>query len=142
MVEGTSCIDHFYQMLAWENEKPENLQVHNLTVLCYYLQHPSLYSPEGLEYAKGLLVDFVDKGLSTQEVRRQNRDRVSSSVRQFKVTATPQSFGVYVHPVHWSLTAADVTAGSVDTYCEKVRAWAASLLEELKRSGNISERKP
>src|SRR5512143_3084115 len=111
VAEGANCVDHFYQMLAWENEKQANLEVHNLTVLCYYLQHPSLYSPEGLKFAMGLLVDFLEKGLPPQEVRRRNRQQVSSSQRNFKIKATPQSYGVYAHPVLWRLTAADVTAG-------------------------------
>jgi hypothetical protein len=139
LVEGGTCFDHFYQMLAWENEKPANGEVHNLTVLCYYLQHPGLYSPAGLDYAMSLLVDFLDKGLSPQEVRRINQHPVSSSQRKFKITATPESFGAYARPVHWRLTAADVTAGTLDTYLEKVRGWAQATLDELKSSGNIRE---
>src|SRR5512145_2930017 len=61
--EGQTCQDHFHQMLFWENEHPPLGEVHHLMVLCYHLQHPSLYAPEGLEYAKGLLVDFIERGL-------------------------------------------------------------------------------
>ncbi len=31
-------------------------------VLCYHLQHPSLYSPEGLDEAKRLLIEFLEHG--------------------------------------------------------------------------------
>ena len=63
-----SCVDDFNELLAWEADNPAYAQeVHHLTVLCYHLQRPSLYSPEGLAGAKGLLVDFVEGGLSPLE---------------------------------------------------------------------------
>jgi hypothetical protein len=48
---GNTCSVCFNLMLAWEFEHPEAASVHHLTVLCYYLQHPSMYSPEGLAHA-------------------------------------------------------------------------------------------
>jgi hypothetical protein len=48
----TTCQDGFHQMLFWENEDPANGAVHHLMVVSYHIQHPSLYSPEGLENAK------------------------------------------------------------------------------------------
>jgi hypothetical protein len=135
--EGNTCQDHFNQMGVWEIENPEyHRQVHHLMVLCYYLQHPSLYSPEGLGFAKQLLVDFVERGVTPQQVRRRDRGRVDSSKRKFKINGTPERHGAYAHPVAWPMTAANVTGGGPDRYCDSVRAWAQSMLAALRASGN------
>jgi hypothetical protein len=62
--EGDNCEADFHQMLFWEAERPEIYEVHHLMVLGYHLQHPHLYSVEGLENALGLLQDFVSEGLT------------------------------------------------------------------------------
>lgn len=134
------CIDDFHQMLAWEAENPAFWEVHQLMVLCYHLQHPSLYSPEGLTWAIHVLAEFVEHGVTTQEVRKRNRDTLDSSKRKWKVTGTSDSFGKYERPVHWEITAADVIAGGMDNYCESVRAWARSTLEVLRALGNLQSK--
>jgi hypothetical protein len=135
--DGKTCQDQFHQMLFWENEFPEYGVVHHLTVLCYHLQHPSLYSPEGLEYSKQLMVDFLERGLSPEEVRRRSRGQVDSGKRAWKVTGSFAGRGAYAHPVQWNMTAGDVTAGGAEQYVEKVRQWAAGILVDLRVSKNI-----
>ncbi len=129
---GAECADFFYQMLYWENERAENGEVHHLAVLCYYLQHPSRYSPDGLVYAQELLRDFVDRRLSPQAVRRSRRDSVNSGSRGWKVTARKGAGAAYPHPPRWTVTAADVVAAGIDRYRESVRQWAQSMREALK----------
>src|SRR5512133_3431095 len=106
-----TCQDHFHQMLAWELENPSLGEVHHLMVLSYHLQHPSLYSPEGLKGAMQLLADFLERGIAPNEVRRRDRAAMDSGNRKFKITGTAQSHGAYAHPVQWTMTAADVVAG-------------------------------
>jgi len=131
--DGRTCRDHFDQMLAWEFEDPGGAgAAHHLTVLCYHLQHPSLYSPEGLEYGKRLLAEFVDGGVSPEAVRRRNRDHVNSINHKFKIKGTPDSHGSYDHTIAWTMTAADVTTDGLNDYCERVRAWAWSVYAALK----------
>jgi hypothetical protein len=137
-VDGITCQDHFHQMLFWEAENPAYGAVHHLMVLCYHLQHPSLYSPDGLIEGKRLLVNFLERGLTTAEVRGCNRDRLDSGKRSFKIKGTPDSRGAYDQPMHWTITAPDVTAGGADHYCDNVRAWARSVYEVLKSSGALS----
>lgn len=136
--EGQTCQDHFYQMLAWEHEKPDNLVVHHLTVLCYHLQHPGLYSPEGLSGAIRLLDDFVARGLTPEQVRKRDRAAVNSHERSWKITGTPDSHGVYDRPVHWTMTAANVIENGIDTYRDSVWAWARSMHESLKGAGILT----
>jgi hypothetical protein len=121
----------------WELENPALQVVHHLMVLSYHIQHPSLYSPDGLNAAKGLLVEFLERGATTEQVRKRNRVIMDSGKRTFKIKRTADSQGVYGHPVTWTMTAGDVTAGGVDAYCDHVTAWARSILESLKVSGNL-----
>jgi hypothetical protein len=134
-----TCQDHFHQMLFWEAEDPVLGGVHHLMVLGYTLQHPSLYSSQGLENAIGLLLDFLEKGLEPGQVGVKMRAVVESGKRSWTITARPSSQGTYTNPVHWSMTAADVVAGGPESYCQNVRAWAQSILKTLKESGNLSK---
>ncbi len=140
--EGQACVDHFDRMLAWEFEDPGGAgAVHHLTVLCYQLQHPSRYSREGLNEAKQLLVEFVERGVSPDEMRQRNRARVDSGKRHWNIKATPTSIGSYPNPIPWTMTAADVTAGGLDGYGNRVREWARSVYKTLKTSDNFSDAK-
>jgi len=129
---GETCETHFHQMLFWEAEYPAYGEVHHLMVLCYYLQHPSLYSSDGLKEARRLLVEFVEHGTAPVEVRQRNRNHVDSGKRKWRIKATATLHGAYDQPVTWPMTAADVVAGGSDQYCDKVRAWAKSINETLK----------
>jgi len=130
---GQTCETYFHQMLFWEAEYPaDGAEVHHLMVLCYHLQHPSLYSPEGLEEARRLLVEFVEDGASPVEVRKRNRARVDSSRRHWKIKGTADSHGSYIHAMAWTMTAADVLAGGSASYCDNVRAWAGLVNSTLK----------
>ena len=132
-----NCQDYFHQMLYWENENPDNGEVHHLMVLCYCLQHPILYSQEGLENAKQLLFDFVEAGKTPQEVRRRDRAHVDSQNRQWEINATANSKGAYKTAVSWSVTAKDVVDSGINNYCASVRHWADITLQTLRTSGNM-----
>ncbi len=120
-------------MLFWEAEYPaDGAEVHHLMVLCYHLQHPSLYSPEGLNEARRLLAEFVEHGLSPAEARQRNRARVDSRRRNWKIKGTAESRGSYRHAVVWDMTAADIVAGGAENYCNNVRGWAQSINDALK----------
>lgn len=130
-VDGLTCTDHFHQMLFWEAETPPLGEVHHLMVLCYHLQHPALYSPAGLEFSRGLLEDFVVRGVTPAEVRQRDRDTVDSGKRNFKITGRLGAQGSYPQPVPWTMRAADVVAGGAAHYIDNVRAWAQSVHEAL-----------
>jgi hypothetical protein len=134
---GTNCEKYIHQMLYWENEKAVRGRVHHLAVLGYHLQHPSLYSPEGLKYSLQLLLDLLEGGVSPQQVRKQRGSEVDSRQRKWKITGKPGTLGAYTHPVNWSLTAQDVVNAGADQYIDKVQAWAHSILADLRRSGNL-----
>lgn len=123
-------------MLNWEFEY--NLpDVHHLMVLSYHLQHPSLYSPQTLKDSVQMLIQFVEDGVTPQQMRKKIGKAVDSGVRKHKITGTPESHGEYVHPVTWTKTAADVTSGGVENFYANVRQWAASILAALRESGEV-----
>ncbi|MCA0454163.1 MAG: DUF5946 family protein [Chloroflexi bacterium] len=132
-----TCETTFHQMLYWEHENQANWVVHHLMVLCYYMQHPSLYSQEGVEVGKGLLTAFVKEGRSPAEMREANRDSVNSKNREWKITARPDNKGAYTNPVTWSMHAADVVRRGEAQYVESVREWAKSAYADLLATGNI-----
>jgi len=136
--QDLTCQDYFHQMLFWEAENSELGEVHHLMVLAYSLQHPSLYSSQGLENAMGLLVDFLVNGLEPHQVGVNMRAVVDAGKRSWTITARLDSQGSYAHPVHWPVTAAQVVAGGPEAYCQNVRDWAGSILKTLKESGNLS----
>ncbi len=125
--DGQTCQEFFHQMLFWENEVPALGEVHHLMVLCYHLQHPSLYSTEGLRHARRLLAEFVEEGLTPQASRRRNRERVDSGQRKWSITARPGDKGRYERPPQWAMTAADVVGAGRAAYREQVVEWARSI---------------
>ena len=135
---GTTCEDLFHQMLYWENADPQKGIVHHLLVLAYHLQHPSLYSPDGLEYGLQLLVNFVERGVSPQHVRRQSHSKVDSNKRNWKIRGKTGAQGSYRHPVRWKMTAQDVVAAGDDRYIDSVQEWARTILADLRSSGNLT----
>ncbi len=135
--EGKTCTEAFHQMLFWEAEDPSLGAVHHLTVLCYHLQHPSLYSSETLNGAKQLLVDFMERGISPKTVRQRDRTKLDSSNRSWKIKGTSASHGAYLYPICWIMTASAVIAGGMENYCENVEAWAQSILRSLRASDNL-----
>lgn len=127
-----TCADDFHQLLFWENERPELGDVHHLMVLCYHLQHPSLYSAAGLHHARQLLAGFVADGLSPQAVRQRQRVAVASGNRAWSVTARPGDQGSYERPVAWSMTVGDVVSTGIDNYRPQIRNWANSVHDILR----------
>ena len=140
--DGQTCIDAFHT-LGFREMDSRLLDVHHLMVLCYHLQHPSLYSPEGLAGAARLLVDFVEGGITPQAVRRRDARMLDSRVRRHKIRGTAASQAAYAHPVTWTMTAADVVAAGIDHYYDSVHAWARSVIGSMRASANLpAARKP
>jgi len=139
--DGQTCQDHFYTMGFWEMENPAFIpDAHHLMVLSYHLQHPELYSPEGLAGAIRMLDAFLMEGVSTQTMRREIRDAVDSGKRKHPITAKGDRFGRYSQPVRWTMWAGDVTAAGMDSYVASVKVWAGSIHAALREAGAITTR--
>ncbi len=135
--DNQTCNDDFNTLLGWETEDIEKWQVHHLSVLAYHLQHPTIYSQEGLDGAIKLLAEFIETKITPDEVRKREKDRLNSNRRRFKITSTEDSRGTYPHPVKWKRTAADVVAAGPEDYVENVKSWAMSIYNHLKATDNL-----
>jgi hypothetical protein len=136
--EGATCQDYFNQMLYWEFEDLERFGTgHHLMVLCYHLQHPSLYSPQGLAGAMQLLVGFVVRGDTPRDVRRQQQSALDSGNRTYKITGTPEAPGAYKNSVLWTMTAADVVARGKQQYVDSIHEWTRTVYNDLRASRNL-----
>lgn len=127
---GKTCADHFHQMLEWEFTDPVAGSVHHLTVLCYYIQHPSLLSPEGLAEQQALLRRFIEEGITPVEMRESIRDRVDSGKRDWSLKPKGQPAS-YDRPMPWPMTVSDAAGESLEGYVERVTAWANAVLATL-----------
>jgi hypothetical protein len=132
-----TCQEIFHEMLYWEAENPSLGEVHHLMVLCYHLQHPSMYSPEGLDQAKSLLYYFVEVGVHPQQIRRRDGSKLSSQNRKWKIKATEKSRGSYQNEIHWKMVTKDVVFAGKNNYCHSVRKWAKTTYEILKATNNF-----
>jgi len=137
LVGFANCQDDFHEMLFWENEHPGYGSVHHLLVLCYHLQHPGLYSPDGLAYGLQLLVDFLENDLTPEEARQRGQEQANSNKRSWKVTARAGWHGSYRYPVSWSIRAGDLTRAGPQDYLYNIQSWAESILADLRASGNL-----
>lgn len=137
----SECRDYLNEMVKWDFEDFTGAgKVHHLTVLSYNLQHPSVYSPKGLEDAKESLVEFLKNPGSFHEHDKRNRERLGSDVRDWKIAGTPESHGEYSPTPVWTMRAADVVRGGLDAYIENVTKWAGSVRDSLMESGNLKDR--
>lgn len=135
--DGETCQEFFHQMLYWENEVAENGSVHHLMVLCFYLQHPALYSKEGLVHARQLLKDFILEGFTPSQVRKERRSQLSSDNRKWKLKGDQDNRGSYNKPMVWKMTAHDVVQGGIEKYIASVTAWAEKTCEVLQENENV-----
>lgn len=136
--EGKMCRDYFEEMITWDFEDFLGAgQVHHLTVLCYNLQHPHVYSKRGLEDAKDFLHEFVEKNVSFEEHDKRNRERLGSDVRDWKITGSDEDHGSYDEMPQWTIHASEVALRGKEGYPERVRAWAQSVYDALAQSGTI-----
>jgi len=135
-VEGWTCESAFHQMLVWEFSDENGAgSVHHLSVLCYHLQHPQLYSPQGLRHALDLLVAF-ESGATPEQVREEAR--ASLKERTWPIRGSVSAgFGTYAHPVHWTTHAPQVVAGGSAGYVDRVQAWSTSILTALRNAGEL-----
>lgn len=138
LFDGKACKDYFEEMITWDFEDFMGAgSVHHLTVLCYNLQHPKLYSKRGLKDAKEFLTEFVLQKSSFEEHDKRNRERLSSSVRDWKISGTVEDYGEYDNDFEWTIHASDITIQGKEGYEERVQLWAESVYKDLKNSGNI-----
>ena len=140
--DGLTCEAVFNEFLSLEFTDPEYGQVHMLTVACYMIQH-GRYTDEALHWIEKSLQDYLEHGISSDQIRRQAAQEADQKRRRWKVTRTPEDPPQARIP--WSMTIMDVADrlgwqnemqfGSLhqdaERYRKLVRQWAATTLVEM-----------
>lgn len=127
--EDWTCETAFHQMLIWEFADEGGAgAVHHLSVLCYHIQHPQMYSPQGLRHAIDLLAAF-EAGATPEEVRAEAQ---AAGERTWRIKGSASTgYGSFRQPMTWKLTTPMMVIGGTEGYTERVRAWASSVLATL-----------
>ena len=127
-VDGLECGEQLGQLLAWEVDDAELRRVHFLTVASYNLQHPARFTDEAIAGLRQSYIDYLDRGISIEEIRRRATAAFDGSKRVRRDEAS-------VRPVMraWPMTVADVYHdGEPEGAAERVRRWAAEIRRALR----------
>jgi len=124
------CQTRFDEFMALEFSDPAYYgTVHNLTVATFMLQHSSKLTREGWLYERELLREFLVENKSPEFIRKQNKDLVDSGKRNFKIKSKDGK--PVINKTTRTKTILDVRAENAEAYCEDIKAWAKSALEDV-----------
>ena len=124
----TACDARYNECLALEFSDPGYGAVHHLTVATYMLQHSSKLTREGWLEMRQLLHEFLDESKSPATIRKQNKDKVDSGKRQFKIKS--KTGERIIAKSSWTKTICDVCTEDGERYCADVTEWARAVLAE------------
>lgn len=122
------CQTRFDEFLILEFTDAGYGAVHHLTVAAFMVQHSSKMTPEGWQYERDLLREFLFANKSPALIRKQIKDTVDSGKRTFKFkskTGVP-----VIDKTTWQKTILDIRAENAEVYREDINTWARSVLEE------------
>lgn len=125
------CQTRFDECLALEFTDHRYGAVHNLTVATFMLQHSGKLTREGWLHERELLREFLVENKPPELIRKQNKDLVDSGKRNFKIRSRDGQ--PLVNKSTWTRTILDVRTGNAEVYCEDIKAWAKSALEEAEK---------
>lgn len=126
-----TCQSVYDEFLALELTDAEYGEVSLLTGACLKIQHGQ-YTDEALVWIEQRMRDYLEKGVPTEQIRKQVLKQTGQLGRAWKVTRSlgdpPQA------KISWSMTIVDVASGYRDagSYCELVKQWTRVTLQEMK----------
>jgi hypothetical protein len=124
----TLCKSRFDEFLVLEFTDAGYGAVHHLTVTAYMLQHSSHLTREGWLQEREVLRAFLVENKSPALVRKQNKEKVDSGKRDFKIKS--KTGQPVIGKTAWTKTILDVRAENAEVYCADVVKWANLVLEE------------
>lgn len=128
--QDQSCQARFDEFLVLEFTDAGYGAVHHLTVAAYMLQHSSKLTREGWLHERELLREFLVENKPPSFIRKQNKDRLDSGKRTFKIKSRD---GLpVIEKSTWTKTIMDVCPENAEVYCEDITEWASSVLNESK----------
>lgn len=129
--ESGTCQEHFHALLYLEAEvsgAPGGL-LHFYVVACYGLQHPDSfgYNQAALEGLRDNLAALVAGQATLEAIRQRMRAATDGPTR----VRRREGEAVEWRRGGWSMHVADVLAGGMEGYAERVTAWAHSVRDTL-----------
>lgn len=129
-----ACIDRFHALLAAEAHNDELRRMHGLTVLTYYLQHPSLTKPWYQHYGRETMRRIFGQGEDWQAVlleshpRGVGRQQSAAAIARLKA-AGPKTMPDWVvtGPVPGELTVFSVDPEAASGQGGQIMVWARSV---------------
>lgn len=122
------CQTRFDEFLVLEFTDAGYGAVHHLTVAAFMVQHSSRMTREGWMYERELLREFLIENKPPSYIRKQNKDRVDSGKRTFKIKSRDGKR--IIEKSTWKKTIVDVRTENAEVYCEEITSWARSVLED------------
>jgi hypothetical protein len=122
------CKSRFDEFLVLEFTDAGYGAVHHLTVAAYMLQHSSHLTSEGWLQERELLREFLVENKSPAFVRKQNKNKVDSGKRDFKIKSKTRQ--PVIGKTAWTKTILDVRAENAEVYCADVTEWAKAVLKD------------
>ena len=122
------CQSRFDEFLVLEFTDAGYGAVHHLTVTAFMIQHSSRMTREGWMYERELLREFLIENKPPSYIRKQNKDRVDSGKRTFKIKSRDGKR--IIEKSTWKKTILDVRDDNAEVYCEGITAWAKSVLQD------------
>jgi uncharacterized protein DUF5946 len=126
-----SCRDNFHALLALEWDVPDGAGsiAHFYAVSAYLLQHPDgmSYTVESLAWLRSEVARALAGEVNVEDVRQSARGQGERAHITRREGDPVQRWAVE----RWAMTVADVLAGGVDGYGERVRRWAAAVIADL-----------
>ncbi|MBI5760162.1 MAG: hypothetical protein HZA46_16720 [Planctomycetales bacterium] len=136
---GGTCRDNFNALLLLEYDVVADLRAtasgngevaHFYAVSSYVLQHPDQmnYTAEALAGLRQTLVDHLAGRRNLEQIRRRVRRAANGTQR----ITRRSSDEVIRWPVEsWPMNVVDVVGCGVKGYCDRVTAWASSIVRTL-----------
>jgi hypothetical protein len=122
------CQTRFDEFLVLEFTDAGYGAVHHLTVAAFMVQHSSRMTREGWLFERELLREFLVENKPPSYIRKQNKDRVDSGKRTFKIKSRDGKR--IIEKSTWNKTILDVRTESPEVYYEDITSWARSVLED------------
>jgi hypothetical protein len=125
------CQTRFDEFLVLEFTDAGYGAVHHLTVAAFMVQHSSRMTREGWLFERELLREFLVENKPPSYIRKQNKDRVDSGKRTFKIKSRDGKR--IIEKSTWKKTILDVRMENSEVYCEDITSWASSVLEDASK---------
>ncbi len=148
LVNGGACREQFDAMLLLEYEVVADLAAterargevaHFYAVSAYILQHPEgmKYTVTALNGLRHTVADHLAGRVTLAELRPRVRRAADGPAR---ITRRPGDAVPRWPVTAWPMTVADVVEGGTPGYCDRVAAWAESIIRTLDAVDALGER--